>query len=55
MRNRNNSIKTQLDLKKIMKKYKELYKKELIEDIKSETSGYFQKILEGIFKCQRND
>ena len=42
-------------LKKIMKKYKELYKKELIEDIKSDTSGDFQKILEGILKCQRND
>ena len=24
-------------------------------DIKSDTSGDFQKILEGILKCQRND
>ena len=42
-------------LEKIKKKYKELYKKELIEDIKSDTSGDFQKILLGILRCQRNE
>ena len=38
-----------------MKKFKELYKKELIGDIKNDNSNEFQKILEGILKCQRND
>ena len=42
-------------LEKIKKKYNELYKKELVEDIKSDTSGDFQKILEGILRCQRSE
>ena len=42
-------------LEKIKKKYNQLYKKDLIEDIKSDTSGDFQKILEGILKCQRSE
>ena len=35
--------------------YNELYKKELVDDIKSDTSGDFQKILEGILRCQRSE
>ena len=42
-------------LEKIKKKYNELYKKELVDDIKSDTSGDFQKILEGILRCQRSE
>ena len=42
-------------LEKIKKKYSELYKKELVEDIKGDTSGDFQKILEGILRCKRSE
>ena len=42
-------------LEKIKKKYSELYKKELVEDIKADTSGDFQKILEGILRCKRSE
>ena len=42
-------------LEKIKKKYRELYKKELVEDIKGDTSGDFQKILEGILRCKRSE
>ena len=42
-------------LEKIKKKYSELYKKELVDDIKGDTSGDFQKILEGILRCKRSE
>ena len=42
-------------LEKIKKKYNEIYKKELVEDIKGDTSGDFQKILEGILRCKRSE
>ena len=42
-------------LEKIKKKYNELYKKELVDDIKGDTSGDFQKILEGILRCKRSE
>ena len=42
-------------IQKIKKKYQELYKKELIEDVKSDTSGDFQKLLVGLLDCERND
>ena len=40
---------------KIKVKYKELYDKELIDDIKGDTSGDFQKLLVGLLECERSD
>ena len=40
---------------KIKIKYKELYEKELIEDIEGDTSGDFQKLLIGLLECERSD
>ena len=42
-------------IQKIKDKYKELYDKELIGDVKSDTSGDFQKLLIGLLECQRSD
>ena len=42
-------------LQKIKLKYKELYNKELEEDVKGDTSGDFQKILLGLLKCNRSE
>ena len=42
-------------IEKIKNKYSELYKKELVDDIKGDTSGDFQKILEGILRCKRSE
>ena len=42
-------------MQKIKSKYQELYKKELIEDVKSDTSGDFQKLLVGLLESERND
>ena len=41
-------------LQKIKLKYKELYNKELEEDVKGDTSGDFQKLLLGLLKCNRS-
>ena len=42
-------------IKKIKAKYKELYNKELIDDVKDDTSGDFQKLLVGLLECERSD
>ena len=42
-------------LQKIKLKYKELYNKELEEDIIGDTSGDFQKLLLGLLKCNRRE
>ena len=42
-------------LQKIKLKYKELYNKELEEDVKGDTSGDFQKLLLGLLKCNRSE
>ena len=42
-------------LHKIKLKYKELYNKELEEDIIGDTSGDFQKLLLGLLKCNRRE
>ena len=42
-------------MQKIKKKYNELYKSELIEDVKSDTSGDFQKLLVGLLESERNE
>ena len=41
-------------LEKIKTKYKEIYNKELEDNIKSDCSGDFQKILIGLLKCKRS-
>ena len=41
-------------LEKIKTKYKEIYNKELEDNIKSDCSGDFQKILVGLLKCKRS-
>lgn len=41
-------------LQKIKLKYKELYNKELVDDIKEDTSGDFQKLLIGLLECERS-
>ena len=41
-------------LQKIKLKYKELYNNELIDDIKGDTSGDFQKLLIGLLECERS-
>ena len=41
-------------LQKIKIKYKELYNNELIDDIKGDTSGDFQKLLIGLLECERS-
>ena len=41
-------------LEKIKTKYKEIYNKELEDDVKSDCSGDFQKILIGLLKCKRS-
>ena len=42
-------------MQKIKLKYKELYNKELEEDVKGDTSGDFQKLLIGLLKCNRSE
>ena len=42
-------------MQKIKKKYKELYQNELIDDVKSDTSGDFQKLLVGLLDSERNN
>jgi len=42
-------------LQKIKLKYKELYNKELEEDVKGDTSGDFLKLLLGLLKCNRSE
>ena len=41
-------------LEKIKTKYKEIYNKELEDDVKNDCSGDFQKILVGLLKCKRS-
>lgn len=42
-------------MQKIKLKYKELYDKDLIEDIKSDTSGNFQNLLVGLLESERKN
>ena len=42
-------------MQKIKKKYQELYNKELIDDVKNDTSGDFQKLLVGLLDSERNN
>ena len=42
-------------MQKIKIKYKELYENELIDDVKNDTSGDFQKLLIGLLECERSD
>ena len=42
-------------LQKIKLKYKEIYNKELEEDVKGDTSDDFQKLLLGLLKCNRSE
>ena len=41
-------------LEKIKTKYKEIYNKELEDDVKNDCSGDFQKILIGLLNCKRS-
>lgn len=42
-------------IEKIKKKYNDMYKVELVKDIKEDTSGDFKKIFKGILRCQRSE
>ena len=42
-------------MQKIKIKYKELYNKELIDDVKDDTSGDFQSLLVGLLECERSN
>ena len=42
-------------IKKIKKAYKNLYNKDLEEDVKDDTSGNFQKLLITLLQCNRNE
>ena len=42
-------------MQKIKNKYKELYENELIDDVKNDTSGDFQRLLIGLLECERSD